>query len=119
VATRTGFQDITASCGKRAKYYLDGERLDQTLTDLSDRVGDRRLAQALRDLAKNWKSAFALSPPNRVRLYAAGLPTSPVYVRQDVDDGQRLSRQFEVAHEGLDVVAEALRNLNALERKTR
>lgn len=122
-AVRTVFMDFGAGDVARTGLDLPGSRdLAIRLNDLSDRVADKQLRDALEETARTLMGVTEYRVPISNQVERPGEPVSDERRRELEQDqaerDRRAAQTAEIAGSGVILTSEALRRLNELERRT-
>ena len=114
-SARKEFETMVSIGGRRRDFFLKDENnlVGQHLRDLADQVGDSVLRSSVRDIANSWDSAFGNAPPSRIEILVPGT-VNDQYRKQRLADGKRLDAQMEIARQGIEKCAEALKTVNGI-----
>ncbi|MET9785405.1 hypothetical protein [Streptomyces canus] len=117
---RKHFQDIASVGGRREKWFKDDDRRGtaQSLRDLAERRGSKKLKVAIRRVADAWDEVSSLAPPDRVSMSWAGQEMTQEERSRRAADKDQLGRQVGAASRGIERVTESLSCLDRTERPT-
>lgn len=119
VDLRALVREIRSSGGKPAFFFMKDEvkRPGVEISDLADAVNDDQLADECRAVSASWTRLFQLAPPKALATYHhPSIPPNPEPVRRY---RQQLGEQIDEAHRCEELIEEALRRVNELQKKHR
>ncbi|MFF0243538.1 hypothetical protein [Streptosporangium sandarakinum] len=119
-AAKVLFADITTE-PKRTDWFKSQERryTAEQLRDVADQVGDRSIREHLLAAAQSWEAAAASAPEDMPYVTFLDAPPTALELAREAEDKALYEVQVNHARVGVEVVREAIRRMNDIERKTR